>query len=223
VDEHLVAVSKPSGLLVHRDRNHPAAQAALQLVRDQTGRFVYPVHRLDRATSGLLLFAFSSTMAAALQRSLAAPTARKEYLALIRYPGSGAELGPRWSCDRPLTDENDVPRPARSDFEIVEAFSRCALVRVLLASGRYHQIRRHLNHCGRHVIGDTTHGKGRINRFFRAHHGLHRLFLHLHRLQLAHPLGAEPLDLIEPLPGELEAVLATLRQARETDRRTAPG
>jgi tRNA pseudouridine65 synthase len=213
LDEDFVAVSKPSGLLVHRDEHHPHAPAALQTVRDQLQKHLYPFHRLDRATSGILLFGFSRRAAAALQESLAAPDARKEYAALMRYPGSDAALGAQWTCDRPLHDDKDVARACRTDFAVVEAFDRCALVQCLLHSGRYHQIRRHANHCGRHVLGDTTHGKGRINAFFRERFGLDRLFLHLQRVVLRHPRTGEPLELVDPLPAALAAVLDRLRQA----------
>lgn len=214
LDEHMVVVSKPSGLLVHRDRNFPDGAAALQLVRDQTGRYLFPVHRLDRATSGMLMFAFSKEMAAALQENLR--SAYKRYCALVRYPGSGASLGSRWVCERPLRDEKEVPREARTEFALVEAFDRCGLVHALPTTGRYHQIRRHLNHCGRHVIGDTSHGKGKINRFFRARYGLHRLFLHLEVLCIDHPESGLRLELHDPLAAELSCVLRRLRE-RDTE------
>lgn len=211
IDEHIVAVSKPSGLLVHRDERYPDAPAVLQTVRDQTGRFLYPVHRLDRGTSGILVYAFASDTAAKLQKCMQAESASKEYLALTRYPGRGRELGEQWVTDQPLHDEKDVPRPARSEFAVQEAFHRCALVRVRIATGRYHQIRRHLDHCGRHVIGDTTHGKARINQLFRERFGLQRLFLHHCRLAFAHPLLGTPMEFVDPLPPELGAVIDALR------------
>ena len=215
-EEDFVAVSKPSGLLVHRDEHHPDAPAALQLVRDQVGKYIYPFHRLDRATSGILLFGFSSDSAAALQKSLAAPDAHKDYYALMRHPGSNHELGEAWTNDRPLTDDKGNEKPCRSDFRVVETFSRCALVHCRIFTGRYHQIRRHANHSGRHVIGDTTHGKGRINALFRERYGLHRLFLHLQRVEMAHPNTGERLVIEDPMPEELTGVLDRLRAAEES-------
>jgi len=210
-DDGVVAVHKPSGLLVHRDEHHPEAPAALQIVRDQLGKFLYPFHRLDRATSGILLFALSSAAAAAWQKALASPDAHKDYLALLRWPGSNGGLPDDWSCERPLSDEKDKPREARSDFALVERFRRTALVRCRIFTGRYHQIRRHANHCGRHVIGDTTHGKGRINAFYRERHGLHRLFLHLQRVSIVHPFTGVRLEIEDALPAELATVLDRLR------------
>ena len=211
LEDDFVAVSKPSGLLVHRDEHHPDAPAALQVVRDQLGKFLYPFHRLDRGTSGILLFAFSTATAAALQQSLSDPAAHKDYLALTRWPGSGGDLGDSWTSDRPLTDEKGVARAAKSAFERLETFHRCALVRCRIFTGRYHQIRRHLNHCGRHVIGDTTHGKGRINALFRQRHGLDRLFLHLHRITMRHPATGAVLEMVDPMPMELDSVVRSLR------------
>ena len=210
-DDAFVAVSKPSGLLVHRDEHHPDAPAALQTVRDQTGRHLYPFHRLDRATTGVLLFGFSSAAAAALQASLAAADADKEYHALLRWPGSNRELGDSWTCDRALHDEKDIAREARTEFTLIEPLPRCALVRCRIFTGRYHQIRRHANHSGRHILGDTTHGKGRINAAFRERYGLDRLFLHLFRIRLRHPITGEPLELTDPMPTELTSVLERLR------------
>jgi tRNA pseudouridine65 synthase len=211
LDEEFVAVSKPSGLLVHRDEHHPDAPAALQTVRDQLQKHLYPFHRLDRATSGVLLFGFSRKAAAALQESLAAKDAHKEYTALIRYPGSDPSLPAQWTCDRPLHDDKDVARASRTDFSVLETFRGCALAHCRLWTGRYHQIRRHANHCGRHVLGDTTHGKGRLNALFRSRYGLERLFLHLHRVRMRHPRTNEPMELHDPLPIELVAVLERLR------------
>ena len=210
-DDGVVAVSKPSGLLVHRDEHHRDAPAALQVVRDQTGRFLYPFHRLDRATSGILLFAFSSAAAAAWQEALASAEAHKDYVALVRWPGSVPGLGDAWTCEQPLTDEKDVPRAARSDFALLERFHRCALVRCRIFTGRYHQIRRHANHSGRHVLGDTTHGKGRNNALYRERYGLHRLFLHLSSIRLRHPDSGQVIEIADPMPSELQTVLDRLR------------
>ena len=212
-EESFVAVSKPSGLLVHRDKNYPDAHAALQLVRDQVGQYVYPFHRLDRATSGILIFGFSSENAATLQKCLSAPDAHKDYMALMRYPGSNKIDGESWTMNRPLSDEKDIARESRTDFQVLETFSRCALVRCRIFTGRYHQIRRHANHCGRHVIGDTTHGKGRINATFRKLYGLDRLFLHLQRVEIDHPSSGQRLVVEDPMPTELTSVLDRLRAA----------
>lgn len=222
LDDDFVAVSKPSGLLVHRDEHHPHAAAALQTVRDQLGKHLFPFHRLDRATSGILLFGFSRRAAASLQEALAAPEAHKEYAALLRHPGADPALGTTWTCDRPLHDDADKPRACRTDFAVLEVFRGCAFASCRLHTGRYHQIRRHANHCGRHVLGDTTHGKGRLNTLFRERYGLGRLFLHLQRIELRHPTQGGPLVIVDPLPPELAHVLDRLRAEAAESCRPSP-
>lgn len=213
-DEHIVAVSKPSGLLVHPGREGPAEPCALKMVRDRVGAYVYLGHRLDRAASGVLVFALSPKIAARLQEAMHTAEQGKEYRILCRWPGTFPRLPDAWRCVRPLTDERDIPRRARSEFRLLEAFRGCALVEARIATGRYHQIRRHCNHTGRHVLGDTTHGKGRLNALFRERYGLHRLFLHLHRVTLRHPVTGADVALHSPLPADLESVLAALRAER---------
>lgn len=204
-DTSIVAVAKPSGMLVHRDEHHPDAPVLLQTLRDQLGQWLYPVQRLDRATSGIVLFGLTSEAAARLQQELQAATAAKLYLALVR--GGVPE---EWIHERALTDSHGTPRLARTSFRRLAQFDRCALVEARLHTGRWHQIRRHLAHETHHVLGDTTHGKGRDNRFFRAERGLTRLFLHAHRVACTHPTTGELLTLHDPLPAELLAVLARI-------------
>ncbi len=211
LDASIVAISKPSGLLVHRDERHPDAPAVLQIVRDQLGKFLFPVHRLDRATSGILVYAFSRPLAAQLQASLSAATAQKEYLALARWSGSRPQVGERWVSTEPLKDDKDIARAAHSEFWVVETFRRSALLGCRIATGRYHQIRRHLSVSGRHVIGDVSYGKARRNALYRARYGLDRLFLHAARLSLLHPVSGEQLELIDPLAEELADVVTRLR------------
>lgn len=205
-DEHIVVTSKPAGLTVHRgDRSLAGETFVLQTLKAQIGTWVYPVHRLDRQTSGPLAFALSSRVATLLQNSLADPSARKEYLTLVR--GSTPD---RFESDRPLTADNGERQPAHSEFEKIAELSRCSLLRVRITTGRRHQIRRHLDHLAHQVIGDRSHGKGRINRFFREHYGLQRMFLHAARLAFAHPVDGTWLDLRDPLPDDLRSFLLRL-------------
>lgn len=204
-DEDLIACSKPPGLLVHRSAECADRTSLLQLLSAQTGRFLYPAHRLDRAASGAILFAFSSEAARGIQAALAAPEGRKEYLVLAR-----GETSDPWVSERPLTSDAGVLQMARSEFRPLAAFGGVTLLEVRTLTGRRHQIRRHLAHAARHVIGDTTYGKGRINRWFREQHGLERLFLHARRVLLRHPRTGERLEVVAPLAPDLRAVLARL-------------
>jgi tRNA pseudouridine65 synthase len=207
-DNALVAVDKPAGLAVHRGwaRERDVAMAR---VRDQLGMRVFPVHRLDRATSGVLLFALSSAAAAKLCEFFAAGQVEKTYLALVR--GVPPERG---LVDHPLPPGEDSHAervPAQTMFVRREVFGRYSLVEAQPLTGRLHQVRRHLKHLSCPLIGDVNYGKGEHNRLFRERHGLHRLFLHATRLRLPHPSLGGQLDIVSPLPEELAAVLCALR------------
>lgn len=215
-DAHLIAVHKPSGLLVHRsmlDRHE--TRFALQIVRDQIGQHVYPTHRLDRGTSGVLLFALDPATARAVATRFETQQVDKTYLAIVR--GHPPENG---AIDHPLSRQTDAYefRPDDAATEAQSALtrfrclatvelpiavdrypsSRYALLEVKPETGRRHQIRRHLKHIAHPVIGDATHGKGRHNRFFQQHFGSHRLLLACVGMRLCHPVSGEELALCAP-------------------------
>lgn len=209
-----VAVDKPPGYFVHRSREGEREQKyVLQPLSRQLEHHLYPVHRLDRACSGVLLFATSSNTAARLQEALAAPTSHKEYLTLVR-----GETPARFESRRPLTDRDRADRRSReahTEFETIAHFFGLSLVRARIFTGRRHQIRRHLHHLAHQIVGDSTYGKGRLNRWLREEYGLPRLFLHAHRLRFqvgdasaVEILAPVALDLVEFLdrlperPGE---------------------
>ncbi len=202
-DPHLVVVSKPAGLHVHRSEFSPDRDVLLTRVRDQLGQRVFPVHRLDRATSGLILLALSPESARAVQGLWSDPRTKKEYRALVR--GEAAES---FASDRPLTRRPDrVVQPASSSFRCIAIDRGFSLVAATLDTGRRHQIRRHLAHLGHQIVGDTTYGKGRINRWLREEFGLPRLFLHAGRLALDHPMTGERMEFVDPLPEDLAGFL----------------
>jgi tRNA pseudouridine65 synthase len=220
-DEHLVAVDKPPGLLVHRTQLAAGEQeAALQIVRDQLGRTVWPVHRLDRGTSGVLVFALSAEVAGALGALFEGGQMHKRYLALVRgWPAEDAGV-----IDHPLARDPELPSAgqpmleAQTRWRILERLSwpvstdpRFATTRVALLEaeplqGRRHQIRRHLKHIAHPILGDATHGKGPLNRAVAAHLGLQRLWLHARHLSFTHPVTGVPLDLEAPLAPHWPAV-----------------
>jgi tRNA pseudouridine65 synthase len=205
LDDDLVVASKPGGLIVHRTRESSDRVFLLQELSAQVGRFLYPVHRLDRAASGAIIFAFSSEAARLLQAALGAEDARKEYLTLVR--GSTPE---RWESDLSLKNENGVPQAARTSFERLAELFRLSLLRARIWTGRRHQIRRHLARAAHQVLGDSTYGKGRINAFFRETYGLPRLFLHAERIEIAHPRTGERLAVRAPLAEDLREFILRL-------------
>jgi tRNA pseudouridine65 synthase len=205
LDEHVVVVDKPAGLLVHRTGRDPTEEALLQRVRDQIGRPIFLAQRLDRDTSGVLACALSPQVVPNLQVVLTAPEARKEYLALVH--GACPEA---FTCDQPLVDDKGVARAACTSFARLADVPAldASLVLARLHTGRYQQIRRHLAGRGHAVLGDPFHGEAQANgRAARA--GLRRLFLHAWRLDAAHPITGR-LHAIAPLPPELAGVLDRL-------------
>lgn len=204
-DEILLAVDKPSGLAVHwgaaRDR-----VVALQLVRDSVGRHVHAIHRLDRATSGVLLFALDPRTARRMQESFESGGVEKRYLALVR--GIPPEAG---VIDHPIPRDEEGPRvPAVTEFRRLAVFERYALVEARPLTGRRHQIRRHFKHLSHPLIGDVRYGKGEHNRLFRERFGLHRLALHAFELAFDHPETGERLRIAAPVPEDLAGPLRAM-------------
>jgi len=205
-----VAVDKPPGLLVHRTGlDAGETQFALQLLRDQLGRPVWPAHRLDKGTSGVLLFALDADTARLMGQAFEAPDqVQKTYHAVVRGwpPESGL-------IDHPLKRMEDDARPGRDEvqdaqtrYRTLERYelplpyghfptTRCALVELQPLTGRRHQLRRHLKHIAHPIIGDATHGKGPLNRAVAGLFGRQRLWLHAQRLQLRHPITGATLDI----------------------------
>lgn len=203
----LVAVDKPSGLAVHRGQSRDPVHA-LQLVRDAVGAYVYPVHRLDRATSGVLVFALHKDAARHVGRAFEQGDVAKRYLALVRgSPPAHARV------EHALSRETGEPQPAVTEVTTLARYGRYALVEACPETGRTHQIRRHLKHLSCPVIGDVRYGKGEHNRFFREHHGLYRLALHAAGLTLTDPATAERVTISAPVPEVLARTLASLEES----------
>jgi tRNA pseudouridine65 synthase len=180
---------------------------ALELVRDTVGAWVYPVHRLDRATSGVLVFALERNAARAVGRAFAEGRGAKRYLALVR----GAPPD-RVRVDHALSRDDGDPQDAVTEIETLARFGRYSLVEARPESGRTHQIRRHLKHLSCPIIGDVRYGKGEHNRLFRTRHGLHRLALHAASLTLTDPGTDAPVTIEAPLPEVLARTLAELEK-----------
>jgi len=227
-DESLVAINKPSGLLVHRSPiDQYETRFALQMTRDQIGQHVFPVHRLDKPTSGVLLFALSSEVANLLTKQFTATTMQKTYWAVVRgYTcDSGvvdSDLQEEW--DKMTDNLVDRDKPAQSAITHYERLAtselpypvgryetaRYSLVSLHPKTGRKHQLRRHMKRIFHPIVGDTTHGDGKQNAFLREQFGLGRLMLHAKSLGFVHPVSGEKLLLEAGVQGDFSSVLESL-------------
>ena len=227
-DETLIAIDKPSGLLVHRSLiDKHETRFAIQLLRDQIGQRVYPLHRLDKPTSGVLLFALTETAARAMGAVFEDNAVSKKYLAVVRgyTPEQDRIDYPlREDLDR-MTDaraQQDKPaQPAVTDYTRLATLelqisdgrhptSRYSLLNVTPRTGRKHQIRRHMKHIFHPIIGDTTHGDGRQNAFARERLGCERLLLHACALEFDHPFSGERVRIAAPLDVHFAEVMRRL-------------
>lgn len=216
-DEHFIAIDKPAGMLVHRTRIAEDGPYAMQVLRDQIGQHVFPVHRLDRPTSGALLFALSSEAARAMCGVFESRQVEKRYLAVVR--GYTEEEG---TIDYALCEEDHKPpqealtryrRLATVELDIPVGrypVARYSLVEVSPETGRMHQIRKHFHHIFHPLVGDTTHGEGRHNRLFREHFGINRLLLLAAELRFPHPYTGAPTTITATLPSEMAELFRQL-------------
>jgi tRNA pseudouridine65 synthase len=200
-DDDMVVVAKPSGLLVHRGWGDDEV-VALTLVRDLVGRHVHPVHRLDRATSGVLVMALSTEAARALSFAWESGAVHKRYVALVR--GLAPERG---VVDHPVPRTEGGDRvPAVTWFRRLHALDGpYSVVEAEPRTGRLHQIRRHMKHLAHPLIGDVNYGKGEHNRLFRERWGLRRLALHASAIALPHPRHGARMVVVAPPPDDLAA------------------
>ncbi|WP_208607803.1 tRNA pseudouridine(65) synthase TruC [Rodentibacter myodis] len=216
-DEWLIAVNKPAGMLVHRSwLDTHETQFVMQTLRDQIGQHVFPIHRLDRPTSGVLLFALKSEIAHLMCLQFEQKTVQKSYLAIVRgyVQGSGKIDYPlKIQLDKiadKFSQEEKAPQQAITDYEglkIVEmpysagryATSRYSLLRLIPHTGRKHQLRRHCKHIFHPILGDTQYGDLHQNRALTENTGCKRLFLHAETLCFKHPVSQRAICIHAPL------------------------
>ena len=199
IDDDLVAVNKPCGLLVHRteisDENE---YFAVQLVRDLLGKRVYNVHRIDRPTSGVLLFALNSEVASVMSNQFKEKIVKKTYVALVRgwFP-------PMLFLNHPVKSGKGVLLDAETSFSLIDRYelaipvdpyatSRYSMIEARPLTGRFHQIRQHLAHLRNYIINDRVHGTSAHNRMFAEQLGIFDLFLHARKMEFPHPVSGAP-------------------------------
>ena len=232
-DTELVAINKPHGLLVHRSMiASDASEFAVQLLRDQLGQRVYPVHRLDRKTAGVLLFALSESMNAIMQQQFMEGAVHKTYLAIVRgytpdaltidYPlrkddgnGSGSAFRPGILQEAvthlKTIQRTEVPLPFGK-----HPTSRYSLVALTPTTGRMHQLRKHMAHILHPIIGDRPHGCNKQNKLFKEHFKMNTMLLHAQQLTFTHPVTEEPVTITAPFQAEFGRMLGELFETTPT-------
>jgi len=206
-DTDLIAINKPHGLLVHKTRlANDTEEFALQILRDQVGCHVYPAHRIDRKTGGVLLFAFNQDVLPAVRTLFDARKISKTYLAIVRGYTDDSGL-----IDYPLRNENGKVQDAVTDYETIERVEvamslgryptqRYSLVKVRPHTGRMHQIRKHFAHILHPIIGDRPHGCNKQNKYFKEQWNMTTMLLHAYSLEFTHPVSDESV-FIQAQPG----------------------
>ena len=223
-DDYLVAINKPHGLLVHRSPiAADADEFAVQLLRDQLGQKVYPVHRLDRKTGGVLLFALESELNKQMQIAFMERRVSKKYLAFVR--GFALESG---TIDYPLFDDQGRSQEAVTHFKTLERFevsiafgkhttSRYSLVEANPETGRMHQLRRHFAHIFHPIIGDRPHGCNKQNKLFLEKWAMKTMLLHASELMFTHPVTGKEVVIKAGLHSEFNRVLDLIRSDKVLD------
>lgn len=213
-DDDVIAVSKPAGVFVHRTSFSPEKKVLLQTVRDLIDTKLWPIHRLDRATSGVILFAKTPLAAKQLSLEFSRRQVKKHYLAIVR-----GYIDAKGKIDYPLKDHTEQPKEAITTYQSLGkmelpipvgryATARYSLIRVIPVTGRRHQIRKHMSHIFHPIIGDTTYGEGRHNRLFRNEFGISRLLLIAHTISFRHPRSNILVTVRSPLDPVLDQLFA---------------
>jgi len=216
-DPHLVAIHKPNGLLVHRTKlAADATEFALQLLRDQLGIKVYPTHRLDRKTSGILLFAKDEDSNREMQKLFMEQKVEKEYLAIVR-----GWIDDKLTLDYPLYNEAGKKQDAITTILPIEqveidlpfgkfSTSRYTCTKVKPETGRIHQIRKHFAHLRHPIVGDRPHGCNKQNKLFKEHFFMTKLMLHASSLSFVHPISLEQVVINSQYCDEFERMIDEL-------------
>lgn len=216
-DDYFVAINKPCGILVHRTNISEDKIFVLQLLRNQLKQRVYPIHRLDRGTSGVLIFGKSSAAASYLSKQIRDHKIKKKYLGIIR-----GYVEAEGTIDYPLINAKGNNKQEAvthySKLAETEIFapisryptSRYSLVEISPVTGRWHQIRRHFSHLRHPIIGDKKHGDIKHNKYFQSELDIPRMLLHASHLSFQHPEKEKPTHLFAPLESGFEKAIQLL-------------
>lgn len=216
-DEHLVAINKPHGLLVHKSKiAKDAKEFALQILRDQIGQKVFPVHRLDRKTAGTLLFAKSTDVQKLLNAQFKNQEVKKTYWAIVR-----GYIDNEGRIDYALTNEKSKVQNAVTDYKCLarteidlaygkHSTSRYSLVELRPKTGRHHQLRKHMAHIFHPIIGDRPHGCNKQNKLFKNHFKSMTMYLHAFKLNFKHPISKNPVYVKSLLSNNFQTMIERL-------------
>lgn len=219
-DDDIVAINKPHGLLVHRSKiANDATEFALQILRDQVKQHLYMVHRLDRKTSGILLFTYTKTAAQSLMTQFQERQIKKTYKAIVR--GYIDELG---SIDYDLTNDRGKTQEAITDYQCLKRYeipvpfgkfesSRYSLVELKPQTGRMHQLRKHMSHIFHPIIGDRPHGCNKQNKLWKEKWNMNSMMLHAEHISFKHPQSNDVIQIHADHSSEFERVLKILAKA----------
>jgi len=234
-DDYLIAVHKPAGMLVHKSPiDKRETRYAMRILRNQIGQWVYPVHRLDKPTSGLLLFALDANVAKQISEQFEQRLVKKRYFAVIRgYAPASLEIDyalkeiAAFKSDQEKADEKDA-KTAQTTLQCLQTFetpfsdgrfptSRYSFVELKPSTGRKHQLRRHMKHISHPIAGDVKYGKGNINRIFREDLGCERLMLAATDMTLTHPISGEALHIHCPFELNFQSTIDALQEYQSND------
>lgn len=216
-DEYLVAINKPHGLIVHPSPiARDAKESAMQLLRDQLGQYVYPIHRIDRKTCGVLVFALSKEVQKLMNEQFQEGLIQKRYLAIVR--GFVKDKG---IIDYELTNDQGKKQKAISKYTCIQKTSfnlpfnghetsRYSLVELSPITGRHHQLRKHMAHIFHPIIGDRPHGCNKQNRLFKEKFKLTRMMLHAQEMTFIHPIKQEELSISARISDEFDRIFKLL-------------
>jgi len=224
-DEWLVAVNKPYGYLTHKSKLDPyATEIVLQTLRDQIGQKVYPIHRLDRKTTGVLLFGLQSETHRKMSALFQESKVQKTYYAIVRGYLEGEA-----TIDYPLVNEAGKSQTAVTHYSSIELSevpwplgkfetSRYSLVKLRPQTGRMHQLRRHMSHIFHPIIGDRPHGCSKQNRMFKEKWGYTEMLLHARNLHFEHPETGTPIELQADFHPNYSDITTTMGFRTELDK-----
>lgn len=216
-DDRMVAINKPHGLLVHRSPiAADATEFAVQILRDQLDHKVFPVHRLDRKTGGVLLFALDENTNSIVQQLFANGEVSKEYLAIVRgFTPDELEI------DYPLRRDDGVLQDAQTSLRTLSrseinipfgkhSTSRYSLVNLNPSTGRMHQLRKHMAHIFHPIIGDRPHGCNKQNKLFLEKFEMNTMLLHARKLSFIHPYSEENVTIEADIQADFRRMISAL-------------